>query len=126
MNEGGFEVIMFFMALIVTVLGIILFFKVWGMTNNVKRIRKRIECSDVSGLLTGNRDDVNRMLSNMFLREILPWVNDMGITDEKKEERVRALAEKFDRKAKLLGSDIDFTADPAAILKKAKSIGWYV
>lgn len=41
-SAGGFAVFASFLTLVVAILQIILFFKIWGMTNDVKRIKEKM------------------------------------------------------------------------------------
>lgn len=67
------------LCIVVGVLNTILFFKVWGMTNNVKKMKGAICENELShneiGVLVINDiytdDEVSRVLSSNFLRESL-------------------------------------------------------
>ena len=71
------EVLIILLAIVVSVLNVILFFKVWGMTNNVKELKKTVCNGNVSRediwLFVLNEthtdEDVGRFLSENFLRE---------------------------------------------------------
>lgn len=73
------EFLIFVVSLVVVVLNTILFFKVWGMTNNVKKMKGVICENELShneiGLLVINSnytdDEISRVLSGNFLRESL-------------------------------------------------------
>lgn len=41
-EPDGFTMFSYFLSFVLTILNIILFFKLWGMTNNVKRIKEKI------------------------------------------------------------------------------------
>jgi hypothetical protein len=82
------EFLIIVVSLVVFVLSIILFFKVWGMTNNVKKIKGVICENELShneiGMLVINDvctdDEVSRILSTNFLREsmalYIEWCSD--------------------------------------------------
>lgn len=71
------EVLIILLAIVVSVLNAILFFKVWGMTNNVKELKKNVCNGNVSRediwLFVLNEthtdEEVGRFLSEKFLRE---------------------------------------------------------
>ena len=71
------EVLIILLAIFVSVLNVILFFKVWGMTNNVKELKKTVCNGNVSRediwLFVLNEthtdEEVGRFLSENFLRE---------------------------------------------------------
>ena len=57
------------------ILQIILFFKVWGMTNNVKRIWKNIDNKDFLSdacvsYIKGNLEETERLANEAFLQEV--------------------------------------------------------
>ena len=57
------------------ILQIILFFKIWGMTNNVKRIWKKIDNKDFLSdacvsYIKGNLEDTERLANEAFLQEV--------------------------------------------------------
>lgn len=57
------------------ILQIILFFKIWGMTNNVKRIWKKLENKDFLSeacvsYIKGDLEETERLANEAFLQEI--------------------------------------------------------
>ena len=71
LNMEGFII---FIGLIVIVfvfciLQIILFFKVWGMTNNVKDIRNSIKEANIA-YLKGNIEEAEKLLNESFFKDI--------------------------------------------------------
>lgn len=62
---------------VIGILNIILFFKVWGMTNNVKRMKdivcdKKLSRNEIEMIVINDSytdDEVSRILSSDFLRE---------------------------------------------------------
>ena len=57
------------------ILQIILFFKIWGMTNNVKRIWKKIDNKDFLSdacvsYIKGNLEETERLANEAFLQEV--------------------------------------------------------
>lgn len=61
--------------LIFGVLQIILFFKVWGMTNNIKRIWKKIDNKDFLSdaciaYIKGNMEETEKLVNEAFLQEV--------------------------------------------------------
>ena len=62
--------------LIFGVLQIILFFKVWGMTNNIKRIWKKIDNKDFLSdaciaYIKGNMEETEKLVNEAYLQEVL-------------------------------------------------------
>lgn len=58
------------------ILQIILFFKIWGMTNNVDRIWKKINtpearCRAKLSYLQGNIEETEKLLHEAFLKEVV-------------------------------------------------------
>lgn len=58
------------------ILQIILFFKIWGMTNNVDRIWKKINtpearCRAELSYLQGNIEETEKLLHEAFLKEVV-------------------------------------------------------
>ena len=69
MNFTGFIIIAF------GIMQIILFFKIWGMTNNVNRIWKKIDSKDFlsEACITYIKDDLeetNKLANEAFLQEV--------------------------------------------------------
>ena len=61
--------------LIFGVLQIILFFKVWGMTNNITRIWKKIDNKDFLSdaciaYIKGNMEETEKLVNEAFLQEV--------------------------------------------------------
>ena len=57
------------------ILQIILFFKVWGMTNNVKRIWKKIDNKDILSnacisYIKGDLEETEKLANEAFLQEV--------------------------------------------------------
>lgn len=68
-----------FVSLIIIAFGIlqiVLFFKIWGMTNNIKRIWKKIDHEknfSIAGLsyIQGNIDETEKLLNEAFLKDVV-------------------------------------------------------
>ena len=72
--------------LVFGVLQIILFFKLWGMTNDVKKINEKMESEDLAKLIiTGENDKAFRILVNSLYEELCNM--------EKKWKRIRFIEE---------------------------------
>lgn len=69
MNFTGFIIIAF------GIMQIILFFKIWGMTNNVNRIWKKIDSKDFLSeacitYIKGDLEETNKLANEAFLQEV--------------------------------------------------------
>ena len=72
--------------IVFAILQIILFFKVWGMTNNVKEITKKLEC-DLEpvdyirkALLKGDKEKSEDLLTDALAQELIAFA--AGYTDK--------------------------------------------
>lgn len=70
----GIIVFIYLIVIVFGILQIILFFKIWGMTSNVKRIVKKINEKDYLAnaclsYVKGNIDETEKMLNEGFLAE---------------------------------------------------------
>lgn len=105
------------------ILQIILFFKIWGMTNNVKRIWKKLENKDFLSeacvsYIKGDLEETERLANEAFLQEIAflskssnsyeDWLN--GFVDIK--EKYTRIFKKIDKPS----PDFDKYEDPKLYL----------
>lgn len=80
------------------ILQIILFFKLWGMTNNVKRIRNKIKNEDYLSkacvaFIKGDVEETEKLLNDAFLQEVAnlseaskdyeEWVGQLSLVEAK-------------------------------------------
>lgn len=92
------------------ILQIILFFKVWGMTNNVKRIWRKIDNKDFLSeacvsYLKGDIEDTEKLANEAFIQEVAllsktsesyeDWLNDFN----KLEEKYTRIFQKIEKQA---------------------------
>ena len=105
------------------ILQIILFFKVWGMTNNVKRIWKKIANKDFLSnacisYITGDLEETEKLANEAFLQEVAllskssesyeDWLNGY----KKLKDKYTRLFKKIDKPA----PDFDKYEDPKIYL----------
>lgn len=104
-----------------SVLSIILFFKIWGMTNDVKFIRNNIESGiDYSCLVTGDKEEAKKMLATMFIndaRAIHGHTKDGSMDKNYATKRIKELAADYTSKANAVGVEVDFDAAAADLLQ---------
>ena len=89
-------------SIVSSILSIILFFKIWGMTNDVKKA-----------------------LCSIFINEsqtFVKLVQSGSMAENYAVSRIKALATSFNKKAEVLGVDIDFTAIAADLLPKMQAL----
>ena len=93
--------------IVFAVLQIILFFKVWGMTNNVKEITKKLEC-DLEpvdyirkALLKGDKERAKELLTEALAQEIIAFA--AGYRD--KYSSIEEIKEKYAIFFKHIGID---------------------
>lgn len=93
-----------FVSIIIIVFGIlqiILFFKIWGMTNNVNRIWKKLNtdkalCNAGFRYLQGNIEEAEKLLHEAFLKEVVEL--SQSTTDwEEWDTGYNSLEEKYQR-----------------------------
>lgn len=81
-SAGGFAVFASFLTLVVAILQIILFFKLWGMTNDVKRIKEKMIPSLSESIteelnilhLMGKDDECEELILRDFYHKLLESV----------------------------------------------------
>ena len=91
------------------VLQIILFFKVWGMTNNIVKIKDRVLENDYTSeacyhYLVGDIDTAEKLLNDAFLKEVSNF-SQMAENWGEWENGYTKIAEKYKRAFKKIGRD---------------------
>ena len=81
-KPSGFILVLMIVLLVWGILEVILFFKVWGMTNNVEKIKKNMLRSNTQELLRkyrlfGQNDKAAEIVIQDFLFELEKYVNSM-------------------------------------------------
>lgn len=113
-------------SLVASILNIILFFKIWGMTNNVKTIRRSISSgSDLSCLVTGDKEETKRLLASMFASEaktIVALTMDGSIESEEAKKRINGISLVYKKKAESLGVDINFGEIGTDVFRRIKTV----
>lgn len=105
------------------ILQIILFFKVWGMTNDVSRIWKKIDNKDFLSeacvsYIKGNLDETERLANEAFLQEAA-FLSKSTNSYEDWQNGYRKLEEKYTRIFKKIDK-------PAPDFKKYEDIKMYL
>lgn len=119
------EFMMFFSVILVAfgILQIILFFKIWGMTNDVSRIWKKIDNKDFLSeacvsYIKGNLDETERLANEAFLQEAA-FLSKSTNSYEDWQNGYRKLEEKYTRIFKKIDK-------PAPDFKKYEDIKMYL
>lgn len=77
-----FALIVSIVLLVVSVLNAILFFKIWGMTNNVKKMTEHFTCDDKFDrsfhylYVVGKHDEIYEMLNKNLYSDLLAGIED--------------------------------------------------
>ncbi len=121
--EIFFTLVGILIGLIVIVLNIILFFKVWKMTNDVKSIKENLNSSEfnLSSFALDDKEGMRDVLVKMFSDRVLDIVRN-GKTDEEQTADIKSLASDYDKKAKYLNIDINFAELSADLFNRLKCI----
>ncbi len=121
--EIFFTLVGILIGLIVIVLNIILFFKVWKMTNDVKSIKENLNSSEfnLSSFALDDKEGMRDVLAKMFSDRVLDIVRN-GKTDEEQTADIKSLASDYDKKAKYLNIDINFAELSADLFNRLKCI----
>ena len=121
--EIFFTLVGILIGLIVIVLNIILFFKVWKMTNDVKSIKENLNGSEfnLSSFALDDKEGMRDVLVKMFSDRVLDIVRN-GKTDEEQTADIKSLASDYDKKAKYLNIDINFAELSADLFNRLKCI----
>ena len=121
--EIFFTLVGILIGLIVIVLNIILFFKVWKMTNDVKSIKENLNSSEfnLSSFALDDKEGMRDVLAKMFSDRVLDIVRN-GKTDEEQAADIKSLASDYDKKAKYLNIDINFAELSADLFNRLKCI----
>jgi hypothetical protein len=113
-------------SIVSSILSIILFFKIWGMTNDVKNIKENLQSGvDATCLATGDKEEIKKALCSIFINEsqtFVKLVQSGNMAENYAVSRIKALATSFNKKAEVLGVDIDFTAIAADLLPKMQAL----
>ena len=113
-------------SIISSVLSIILFFKIWGMTHDVKNIKENLQSGvDVTCLATGDKGEIKKALCTIFINEaktFIKLVQSGSMAENYAISRIKALASSFNKKAEVLGVDVDFNDVAADLLPKMQAL----
>lgn len=108
--------------LVFGVLQIILFFKLWGMTNDVKKINEKIESEDaVKCIITGDKDKAFRILVNSLYDELRKkekiWNKEYFV------ENMGGVVEKYRKLVEETGNKLpEYLSTPAKYLENSTRI----
>ena len=104
---------------VVSILNIILFFKIWGMTNDVKEILKRLgKKEDFSSLVSGDKADIKKLLASRFMEDVRIYTSLNGSMDRgHSQKRIESIAAEYNRKAEKLGVTFDFSKAAGNLLE---------
>ena len=105
--------------LIVSILNIILFFKIWGMTNDVKEILKKMEKKeDYSSIVSGDKAEIKKLLVSRFMEDVRIYTSFNGNMDRgHSQKRIESIAAEYNRKAEKFGVDLDFSKTAGNLLE---------
>lgn len=119
---GFFDFILSIICIIALILYIILFFKVWGMTNNVIKIRKVVTAEKtLTDLLFDNKEELKKMLADKYMEKVAKIIRGGG-TNEYLQKKIDAASEFYNKKAEKLGVDIDFNKLSEGLIDKTRCI----
>lgn len=119
---GFFDFILSIIGIIALILYIILFFKVWGMTNNVIKIRKVVTAEKtLTDLLFDNKEELKKMLADKYMEKVAKIIRGGG-TNEYLQKKIDAASEFYNKKAEKLGVDIDFNKLSEGLIDKTRCI----
>ena len=119
---GFFDFILSIICIIALILYIILFFKVWGMTNNVIKIRKVVTAEKtLTDLLFDNKEELKKMLADKYMENVAKIIRGGG-TNEYLQKKIDAASEFYNKKAEKLGVDIDFKQLSEGLIDKTRCI----
>ena len=102
-DDEGFATFLAIVQIVMGVLSLILFFKIWGMTNDVRKLRDNICTSGLKGeqlskkmlilKYTGKIDEAKRLLDENLENEVFAQLctkgNDIGYTKSQVEEIIK-------------------------------------
>ena len=119
---GAFDAVLSFIGIIALILYIILFFKVWGMTNNVSDIKKMMSVEKpLSDLLFDNKEELKKMLADKYMEKVAKIIRGGG-TNEYLQKKIDAASEFYNKKAEKFGVDIDFNKLSEGLIDKTRCI----
>ena len=119
---GFFDFILSIICIIALILYIILFFKVWGMTNNVIKIRKVVTAEKtLTDLLFDNKEELKKMLADKYMEKVAKIIRGGG-TNEYLQKKIDAASKFYNKKAEKLGVDIDFNKLSEGLIDKTRCI----
>ena len=100
------EVLVIILSIVWTILCLILFFKIWGMCNDVRRIRKHfnqdVDFDSVFNFLirTGEKEKAKNLLLDRILSNMTIFDKDLLISSE---TRIQKAAKLYENELNLLG-----------------------
>ena len=109
-------------SLVSSVLTIILFFKIWIMTNDVREIKKSMGNDiDKSCLVYGDKEEVKKTLCKLFAEQAQTFaslVESGQMNEQTATSRMKGIAISFNQKASKIGVDFDFNKAAEDIIPK--------
>ena len=114
MDMNGFTLFLAIVFLVMGILQIILFFKVWGMTNYVKKLTQSITSPSLLDLankayLFGNKDAAKDLIEDLICQELTAIANTEYYTDKFFSEMYNISVNKHKQQCERMDIIVDFT-----------------
>lgn len=114
-EPSDWDIFMGFLTILFGILGFILFFKVWGMTNDVRELKNhyvgnfndffRSTLRDY--VIMGNMDCAKRLLLRKFMRDVTDSYSNLpGNSTEKKQKSIRPYVENLQKQFEKIGEEL--------------------
>ena len=108
-------------SVVVSILNIILFFKIWGMTSDVKEILKMLgNKEDFSSIVSGDKAEIKNLLVKRFTNDVRVYFDpakDGNMDRNYAQKRIESIATEYNRKAEKLGVTFDFSKEAGNLLE---------
>lgn len=108
-------------SVVVSILNIILFFKIWGMTSDVKEILKMLgKKEDFSCIVSGDKAEIENLLVKRFTNDVRVYFDpakDGNMDRNYAQKRIESIATEYNRKAEKLGVTFDFSKAAGNLLE---------
>ncbi len=110
-----------FVIIVFGILQIILFFKIWSMTNNVKEIKNKVVKNNyLTSIVLDDKKGIKEYLGKKYTDKVLEIASNQSLSSSQKDKELAKAAERFTAIAKSMQVDIDFKENSAGLLKRVK------
>jgi len=129
------DIILIIVGLVFAVLQIILFFKIWGMTNDVNSIKKKLRSEDINEVdlarevlklhLMAKDDEAETIITDNLLTTIIKVCGDIEIPRQSKENMVNGVQQRAEKLYALIDRPVPSSVADVNVGKLVEAISQF-